>query len=74
MSNGYARFECTTCGELVYSPVSLEKNTETFPKEKSIELTCSGGHTDQYRRHEIELVETKPVGKLKVRYAKAVGG
>jgi hypothetical protein len=62
----------------VYSPVSLEKNleknTETFAKEKAIELTCSGGHTDQYRPSEIELVESKPAGKLKVRYAKAVGG
>ena len=74
MNNGYARFECTTCGELVYSPVSFETNTEIVSNGKSIELTCSGGHTDQYRRHEIEVVETKPAGKLKVRYAKAVGG
>jgi hypothetical protein len=73
MSNRYARFECRTCGELVYSPVTSEQygagSTERF-----WELTCSNGHTDQYRLGEIKVVESKPAGKLKLRYAKAVGG
>jgi hypothetical protein len=73
MSNGYARFECRTCGELVYSPVSSEQHGDGSA-ERSWELTCSSGHTDQYRLREIKIVEAKPAGRLKIRYAKAVGG
>jgi hypothetical protein len=73
MSNhGYARFECRICGELVYSPISPENIDNS--KEKAVELTCSAGHTDQYRVRDSDTVATKPAGRLKVRYAKAVGG
>ena len=77
MSNGYARFECRICGELVYSSISLEQ-AAGIPAEKSgdrlVELTCSHGHTDQYTAREIKRAETKPAGAVKGKIAKAAFG
>ena len=77
MSNGYARFECRICGELVYSSISLEQ-AAAIPAEKSserlVELTCSSGHSDQYSAREIKRAEPKPVGIVKGKLAKAAFG
>lgn len=77
MNNGYARFECRICGELVYSSISLEQ-AAGIPAEKSgdrlVELTCSHGHTDQYTAREIKRAETKPAGTVKGNIAKAAFG
>lgn len=77
MSNGYARFECRICGELVYSSIPLEQ-AAAIPAEKSnerlVELTCSSGHTDQYTAREIKRAEAKPVGIVKGKLAKAAFG
>jgi hypothetical protein len=77
MSNGYARFECRICGELVYSSIPLEQ-AAAIPAEKSserlVELTCSSGHSDQYSAREIKRAEPKPVGIVKGKLAKAAFG
>jgi hypothetical protein len=77
MSNGYARFECRICGELVYSSIPLEQ-AAGIPAEKSgdrlVELTCSSGHSDQYSAREIKRAEAKPLGIVKGRLANAAFG
>ena len=77
MSNGYARFECRICGELVYSSIRLDQ-VAGIPAEKSgerlVELTCSSGHSDQYSAREIKRAEPKPVGIVKGKLAKAAFG
>jgi hypothetical protein len=77
MSNGYARFECRICGELVYSSIPLEQAAR-IPAEKSgdrlVELTCSSGHSDQYSAREIKRAETKPAGIVKGKLANAAFG
>jgi hypothetical protein len=77
MSNGYARFECRICGELVYSSIPLEQ-AAAIPAEKSgdrlVELTCSSGHSDQYSAREIKRAETKPLGIVKGKLANAAFG
>jgi hypothetical protein len=77
MSNGYARFECRICGELVYSSIPLEQ-AASIPAEKSgerlVELTCSSGHSDQYSAREIKRAEPKPVGIVKGKLANAAFG
>jgi hypothetical protein len=70
----YARFDCRTCGETVYSPVSLDKQEVSFSKNKTLELSCSSGHTDQYSIQEVVLVPNRPEGRLRMRHAFAVGG
>jgi hypothetical protein len=57
----------------VYSLVGSEQKEAFASQDKPLELTCSGGHTDQYFAREVEIVDGKPVGKLKFKYAKAVG-
>jgi hypothetical protein len=74
MSNGYARFECRICGELVYSSIPLEPAAGTPAGDRLVELTCSHGHTDQYTAREIKQPETKPVGVAKGNIAKAAFG
>jgi hypothetical protein len=77
MSNGYARFECRICGELVYSSIALEHAAgipAEISNERLVELTCSHGHTDQYTAHEIKRAGTKPVGVAKGNIAKAAFG
>jgi hypothetical protein len=73
MSNGYARFECSICRELVYS-IPLEQTAGVPAGDRLVELTCSHGHTDQYMAHEIKRPETKPVGVAKGNVAKAAFG
>ncbi len=77
MSNGYARFECRICGELVYSSILLEQ-AAAIPAEKSgdrlVELTCSHGHTDQYTAREIKRPEAKPASPAKSKAVKAAFG
>jgi len=77
MSNGYARFECRICGELVYSSIPLEQ-AAAIAAEKSgdrfVELTCSSGHSDQYSAREIKRAETKPLGIVKGKLANAAFG
>jgi hypothetical protein len=74
MSTSYARFECRICGEQVYSPLTSEQYVDVISKEKVTELTCSGGHSDLYKPHEINLVEGRPAGRLQMRRAMADGG
>ena len=85
MNSRYARFECRICGELVYSPIVLEKEPGSFFQENklpeptmtqssSIELTCSAGHSDVYFLNEIKLPQAKPPAKLHLRRAMAAGG
>ena len=73
MNRTYARFDCRTCGETVYSPVDSEQSEAFVSTHKPLELTCSGGHTDQYHSNEVQIVDGKPDGKLRFKYAKAVG-
>ena len=73
MSSTYVRFGCRTCGETVYSPVDAEHEEVFASEDKPLELTCSGGHTDQYHAGEVQIVNGKPAGKLKFKYAHAVG-
>lgn len=70
----YARFDCRTCGERVYSLVSMDKQEVGFSKNKMLELSCSSGHTDQYSLNEVVLVPNRPEGRLKMRHAMAIGG
>ena len=74
MSNGYARFECSICGELVYSSIPLEPTAGAPVGDRLVDLTCSHGHTDQYTAYEIKRPETKPVGVVKSNVAKAAFG
>ena len=84
MNSRYARFECRVCGELIYSPIVLEtesgisvqenKLPEAAKTERSIELTCSGGHSDVYYLYEIMPPEAKPPAKAYLRRAMAAGG
>ncbi len=57
----------------MYSPVGFEQREAFASTDKPLELTCSGGHTDQYDAGEVQIVDGKPDGKLKFKYAKAVG-
>jgi hypothetical protein len=84
MHSRYARFECRICGELIYSPILLEQESDTSFQEKelreaakteqSIELTCSGGHSDVYYLYEIEPPEAKPPAGVYLRRAMGAGG
>jgi hypothetical protein len=84
MHSRYARFECRICGELIYSPIVLEqepgtsfqenKLSDATKTERSIELTCSGGHSDVYYLYEIKPPEAKPPAKVYLRRAMAAGG
>jgi hypothetical protein len=77
MSNGYARFECRICGELVYSSIPLEQ-AAGIQADKSgdrlVELTCSSGHSDQYSAREIKRPTAKPAGIVKGKLANAAFG
>jgi hypothetical protein len=73
-SSTYARFNCQTCGETVYSPIIKEEQEGGFFKNKTLELSCSNGHTDQYRADEVVLVPNRPEGALRMRYAMVGGG
>jgi len=70
----YARFNCRTCGETVYSLVSLDEQEVGFSRNTTLELSCSSGHTDQYSINEVVLVPNRPEGRLRMRTAYAVGG
>jgi hypothetical protein len=69
---------------MVYSPIVLEQNSDTsfqestlgepMKTERTIELTCSAGHSDVYQLREIKVAESKPPGKLHLRRAMAAGG
>jgi hypothetical protein len=84
MNSRYARFECRICGELIYSPIVLEPESNTSFQEnklpeptktdRSIELTCAGGHSDVYYVYEIMPPEAKPPSKVYLRRAMAAGG
>jgi hypothetical protein len=74
ISSAYARFECRICGETVYSPILAEQPNGDSGGDGALELTCSGGHTDQYRWEDVVLVPKRPEGSLRVRYARAAGG
>jgi len=41
---------------------------------RTLELSCSSGHTDQYRPEEVVLVPKMPERGLRMRYAIAAGG
>ncbi len=83
MNNRYARFNCRICGELVYSPIALDQNSNPFflenkltdqtKSQPTMELTCSGGHSDLYRMPEIKFVDFKPAGRVQFRRAMAMG-
>jgi len=74
MSSAYSRFQCRICGRPIYSTLTIELNGEAPSEEKTVELTCSGGHSDQYNARELVLAETKPPGRLQTRRAMAAGG
>jgi len=74
ISSAYARFACRTCGETVYSPVLTEQQEGSSSRGETLELSCSSGHTDQYKRNEVILVPTKPDLGLRVKHALAAGG
>ena len=73
-SSTYARFDCRTCGETVYSLVSKEIQEGGRSKGTTLELTCSNGHTDQYRTEEVVWVAGRPAGALRMRHAMVCGG
>lgn len=62
---------------MVFSSIPLEQ-AAGIPAEQSserlVELTCSNGHTDQYTAREVKRAETKPVGIVKGKLAKAAFG
>lgn len=74
ISSSYARFACRTCGETVYSPILMEELEGGFSKSKTLELSCSSGHSDQYRMEEVVLVPNRPAGGLRMRHAMIAGG
>jgi hypothetical protein len=74
ISSTYARFDCRTCGERFYSPILLEKQEGGSSKNRTLELSCSSGHTDQYSLDEVVLVPKRPEGSLRMRHALAAGG
>jgi hypothetical protein len=73
ISSSYARFDCRTCGEMFYSPVVMEKQ-EGSSRNRTLELSCSSGHSDQYSLDEVVLVQKPPQGSLRMRHALAAGG
>jgi hypothetical protein len=73
-SSTYARFDCRICGETVYSLISKESQEGGFFRDRTLELTCSSGHTDQYRTEEVVLVAGRPAGALRMRHAMVAGG
>ena len=74
ISSTYARFDCRTCGETFYSLVPMDKQGGSFSKNRTLELSCSSGHTDQYSLDEVVLVPKRPEGSLRMRHALAAGG
>jgi hypothetical protein len=74
MSSTYARFNCRTCGETFYSLVPMDKQEGRFSNSRTLELSCSSGHTDQYSLEEVVLVSKRPEGSLRMRHALAAGG
>jgi hypothetical protein len=74
ISSTYARFDCRTCGETFYSLVPMELQEGSISKDRTLELSCSSGHTDQYSLNEVVFVQHRPVGSMRMRHALAAGG
>ncbi len=68
MAQQYGRIECRVCGEQVIVPLSaaLQDGKNDI---NSHELTCSKGHTDSYDLANVESINSKPAGSLRIRRA-----
>ena len=58
----------------MYSPILMEELEGGFSKSKTLELSCSSGHSDQYGLNQVNLVSKRPEGGLRMRHAMAAGG
>ena len=52
----------------------MDKQEGRFSNSRTLELSCSSGHTDQYSLEEVVLVSKRPEGSLRMRHALAAGG
>jgi len=52
----------------------MDKQAGSFSKNKTLELSCSSGHTDQYSLDEVVLVPNRPEGNMRMRHVLAAGG
>jgi hypothetical protein len=52
----------------------MEQQEVGFSRNKTLELSCSSGHTDQYSLNEVVLMHKRPEGHMRMRHALAAGG
>ena len=59
---------------MVYSPILAERQEGSASRGETLELSCSSGHSDQYKRDEVVFVHHKPDLGFRNKFVIAAGG